>query len=115
MRKFIVKIEKVVSGKLMGQLIAYARSSDNIELAFDVIKDLIKVTPGDVIEITLSESKPENLDEFEFCGHGYLVAPESKFNETIFSIWGIIFKFKPPINLELDKKYYLCIKHLPSS
>jgi DNA-directed RNA polymerase subunit G len=111
LRRLLVAIEKVEPGKVGGQRIAYGVSSDNINMVFDVIGELINVSPGDKLEVIVSEVKPENIDEYEFCGHGYLVAPESKFNETILSLWGIVFKFKPPIGLEMDRKYYLCLKH----
>ncbi|MDT7865508.1 MAG: DNA-directed RNA polymerase subunit G [Desulfurococcales archaeon] len=112
MKRLLVKVERVEPGKIGRQRIAYAVSDDNRSMVFDVIGDLIKVTPRDVLEVIVSEVKPDNIDEYEFCGHGYLVTPESKFDETILSLWGIIFKFKPPIGLELDRKYYLCLKHL---
>lgn len=111
MRKYTVRVEKVEPGRIGGQRIAYASSNNGLTMVFDVIGDLIRVSPGDVLEVMISEVKPENLDDYEFCGHGYLVTPESKFNETIFSIWGIIFKFKPPLGLELERKYYLCLRH----
>jgi DNA-directed RNA polymerase subunit G len=112
LKRLLVKVERVEPGKIGGQRIAYAVSDDNRSMVFDVIGDLIRVSPRDVLEVIVSEVKPENIDEYEFCGHGYLVTPESKFDETILSLWGIIFKFKPPIGLELDRKYYLCLKHL---
>lgn len=111
MRRLLIKVERVEPGKIRGQRIAYATSDDNRSVVFDVIGDLVKVTPNDVLEVIVSEAKPENIDEYEFCGHGYLVTQESKFDETILSLWGIIFKFKPPIGLELDRKYYLCMRH----
>jgi len=111
LRRLLVKVTRVEPGRLAGQRIAYASSDDGFTMVFDVISELMSVSAGDTLEFIVAESKPENLDDYEFCGHGYLVAPESKFDETIFSVWGIIFKFKPPIGLELDRKYYICMKH----
>ncbi len=111
MKRLFIKVENIEPGKVGGQRIAYGMSDDKMSMVFDVIGDLINVAPGDRLEVVVSEVKP-NIDEYEFCGHGYLVTPESKFNETILSLWGIIFKFKPPLGLEMDKKYYLCLRHV---
>ncbi len=109
--EFKAKVEKVRSGSLEGLKIASCRLKNGGVLEFDVVGDLLSASEGDELKVVLSEEKPGDLDAYEFCGHGYIVAPESKFNATIFSIWGIIFKFSPPVGLELDKKYYLCVKH----
>ncbi|MDM7275963.1 MAG: DNA-directed RNA polymerase subunit G [Thermoprotei archaeon] len=109
--EFKAKVEKVRSGNVEGQRIASCRLKGGGVLEFDVIGNLIHVSEGDELKVVISEEKPSNLDAYEFCGHGYIVAPESKFNATIFSMWGIIFRFSPPVGLELDKKYYLCMKH----
>ncbi|MEM1685140.1 MAG: DNA-directed RNA polymerase subunit G [Acidilobaceae archaeon] len=113
MSTIIIKavVENLKPGNIEGQKIAYCRIGEEGELVFDVLRDLISINPSDEIEVVISENKPENIDQYEFCGHGYLVTPESKFNKTILSLWGIIFKFKPPLKLQLDKKYYLCLKH----
>ena len=114
MKRLHVLIKEVKPGVLKGQRIAVGtyKVSDGGEgvIEFDVIGDLIKVSPGDEITVEVSEKLPDNLDPYAFCGHGYLVSPEAEKGSTIFSIWGIIFKFKPPIGLEMNKKYYLCIK-----
>jgi DNA-directed RNA polymerase subunit G len=104
-------IEKVEEGALKGQLLATMKAGD-VQVTFDVIRDIMGFREGDKIRIVISDERPENLDRFEFCGHGYLVDEEDKSRVTLFSIWGIIFKFAPPIGLKPEKKYYLCIEKL---
>jgi len=102
-------VENVEPGKLKGQKIATARSSSE-KVVFDVIEGLLNLNKGDVIELKITETRPENLDPYDFCGHGYLV--ETMEGKEIFSIWGIIFIFEPPQGLKDNTKYYLCIRKL---
>ncbi|MCE4611509.1 MAG: DNA-directed RNA polymerase subunit G [Desulfurococcales archaeon] len=100
-------VEKVEPGKLRGQRIARARAGDRT-ITFDVIENLFSVEEGDTLEILVSDSRPENLDPYDFCAHGYLAA--SRDNAELLSLWGILFLFEPPIGLQDNVKYYLCIK-----
>ncbi len=102
-------VEKVEPGKLKGQQIATAKSSSE-KVVFDVIEGLLTLKTGDAIEITVTESKPDNLDPYDFCGHGYLV--KSTDEKEIFSMWGIVFVFEPPLGLKDNVKYYVCIKKI---
>lgn len=104
-------IEEVRQGNIEGQRIAVGKGEDGSSITFDVIRDLLKVEKGEKIEFIISD-KLGNIDDYEFCGHGYLLSPEEKHNATILSLWGIIFEFSPPLGLELEKKYYLCARHV---
>ncbi|BAA81025.2 hypothetical protein APE_2015.1 [Aeropyrum pernix K1] len=106
-KKLDLKIESMEPGKLQGQLIATAKSK-KATVMFDVIKDLVPLSEGDRIVIEVLEEKPKSLDKYVFCGHGYKV-PSEKSGVDILSVWGILFVFEPQIELELDKKYYVCI------
>ncbi len=106
--EFKVKIEEVREGRLKGQLIAEAVYEDG-RIVFDIVSDLMTLKPGDQLTIEVRESQPESLEDYSFCGHGFLVDPESKTGKTILSIWGLIFMFDPPIGLAENKKYYVCI------
>jgi len=105
--QFEAVVERLEPGKLKGQKIAIARSR-NAEIVFDVIEGLIDLRSGDNIVIEITPIKPENLDPYIFCGHGYLAA--KKDDAELLSLWGILFLFKPPIGLQDNVKYYLCIK-----
>lgn len=96
-------------GNIRGQYIATVNLKDRV-LVHDVIEGTLKLKKGEKIEIYVGEKLPGNIDEYEFCGHGYLVDSEEKLGKTILSLWGIIFKFEPSIGLREEKKYYLCIK-----
>ena len=100
-------IESVEPGKLRGQKIAKARADGGI-ITFDVIEELFSVREGDVLEILVTDSRPKSLDPYDFCAHGYLAA--SRDDAELLSLWGILFLFKPPIGLQDNVKYYLCIK-----
>jgi len=104
-------IDSVQEGALKGQLLATLKAGD-VRVVFDLIRDVMDFKEGDRIRITITGEKPKDLDRFEFCGHGYLVNEDKSGNVTLFSIWGIIFKFTPAIGLEPEKKYYLCIEKL---
>ncbi|MCX8195736.1 MAG: DNA-directed RNA polymerase subunit G [Acidilobaceae archaeon] len=106
----LATVEDVKPGNIQGQSIARA-DAEGRKVIFDVIKKTLEVKKGDLLEIHVMTKRPKNLEEFEFCGHGYLIAPEDAYKETILSLWGIIFKFSPPLGLEMEKKYYVCIKH----
>ncbi|BAN90733.1 DNA-directed RNA polymerase subunit G [Aeropyrum camini] len=105
--KLDLKIEEIEPGRLQGQLIATAKSR-KATVKFDVIEDLIPLSKGDRIVIEVREEKPSSLDKYVFCGHGYKV-PSEKDGVDILSVWGIIFVFEPPIDLQAEKKYYICI------
>ena len=105
--EYRVKVESVDPGRLADQNIVVARGG-SVSVEFDSIAGLFTVEEGENLSIVVSSEKPADLDEYDFCGHGYLVTPES--DSTILSLWGIIFKFKPPIGLALNTKYYLCMK-----
>ncbi len=103
------KVEAVEPGRLKGQNIVTVKAGD-YTVKFDAIEGLMSFVKGERLSITFSETKPENLDDYHFCGHGYLVSPESEVGKTIFSIWGIIFVVEPPLGLKDGVKYYLCIR-----
>ena len=102
-------VEKVEPGKLRGQKIAYARAGNRM-ITFDVIEGLLALSEGDKIKILVSDERPESLDPFDFCGHGYLAAFRD--DSELLSLWGILFLFKPPLGLKDNVKYYLCIKRM---
>ncbi|MCE4604543.1 MAG: DNA-directed RNA polymerase subunit G [Aeropyrum sp.] len=106
--KLKVKIEEIEPGRLQGQRIASGKARKGPKVKFDVIDGLLDVGEGDTLQIEVISSKPESLDDYEFCGHGYKV-PASGENVEILSIWGILFAFEPPIGLEEGVKYYVCI------
>jgi DNA-directed RNA polymerase subunit G len=99
-------VEKVEPGKLRSQKIATARSGDRT-VVFDVIEGLLDVMEGEKLRIVVSTRAPANLDDYVFCGHGYLAARRD--DRELLSLWGILFLFTPPIGLEDNVKYYLCI------
>jgi len=106
---------KVVSkeaGKLRGQYIAEAQLEGGTRVKFDVIEDIMKVNEGDEIIFLIQDSKPSNeeLEESDFCGHGYLVEDEERAGKTIFSVWGMLFIFNNKLGLKINEKYYICIK-----
>ncbi len=107
-KRMTLTVKDVSPGGIKGQLIVTATGRKQ-QVMFDVVADLIQFKPGDKIKIELyPDEPPSNLDKYEFCGHGYLVSkPGDPY--TIFSIWGILFKFEPPIEIEPNRKYYLCI------
>ncbi|MEN2999654.1 MAG: DNA-directed RNA polymerase subunit G [Acidilobaceae archaeon] len=105
-----VTVEELRPGNIQGQSIAKG-VAEGRTVVFDVIKGTMEVKKGDRLELHILDKRPKDLEEYEFCGHGYLVAEEEKFNETIISLWGIIFKFHPPLGLKAEKKYYVCVKH----
>ncbi len=103
------KVEAVEPGKLKGQSLVTVKAGE-YTIKFDAIEGLMSFVEGESVSIAFSESKPENLDDYYFCGHGYLVSPDSEAGKTIFSIWGIIFIVEPPLGLKDGVKYYLCIR-----
>jgi len=104
-----VTIERVEDSKLKDARIVKA-SSNEYTLYFDLIADLMDIKEGERVEVYIGKSKPKDIDSYEFCGHGYLIKPENEVDETLLSLWGIIFQFRPPIGLEYGEKYYLCMK-----
>lgn len=109
-RSVEASVESVSKGRLRGQMIARARVRGGGEMEFDLIEGVLSLGEGDSIRVEFLDSEPEDPEAYEFCGHGYLVAPEGEAGLTIFSIWGIIFKVKPPMGLEPERKYYLCLR-----
>lgn len=107
-KRMTVTVESVEPGKLRGQKIVKA-GSRRVKVEFDLIEDLLSVSSGDKIVIELRGGKPNKMDKYIFCGQGYMASkPEDPY--TVFSIWGLIFRFEPNIGLEPEKKYYLCIR-----
>jgi DNA-directed RNA polymerase subunit G len=103
-----LEVKDVQPSKLVG--VKTARAEGNgVSAQFDLIEGLYALNAGDRIEVLVDENKPEDLESYEFCGHGYLVTDESK-GFTLLSLWGILFKFEPPLGLKLDQKYYICIR-----
>ncbi|MCE4602733.1 MAG: DNA-directed RNA polymerase subunit G [Desulfurococcales archaeon] len=106
-KRLTARIRSIEPGAIKGQRIVEA-SYEGGSLKFDLIGDLLEVGEGDVIEIVITDSKPEDLDPYQFCGRGYLVP--SGGGKEIFSVWGILFRFEPGLGLEVDREYFLCIK-----
>jgi len=108
-------VEDVVPGKLRGQEIAKLRLSDNDYVTFDVISNIYKVNINEEIAIEIHDEKPDNIEEYDFCGHGFLVDDENRIGKTIISIWGIVFVFSKKIGLNINKKYYICLKKIKTA
>ncbi|AFZ70138.1 hypothetical protein Calag_0362 [Caldisphaera lagunensis DSM 15908] len=105
------EVKEIIQSKLQGAKIVNA-SNGNTQIYFDLVQDMIKISEKDKIQIVIDENKPENLDIYDFCGHGYLVKPEEESRITILSLWGIIFQFEPPLGLKENTKYYLCLRKI---
>lgn len=101
-------VEDVVEGRLRGQKIAKAKLGD-ISVEFDVISGILTIDIGDKIEIYVSDARPDNMDSYDFCGHGFLVEEEERVGKTVLSLWGILFVFSKPLGLKPNRKYYLCL------
>jgi len=108
--KLVGEVVEIKEGNIKGQKIVEVNLGEGRRLVYDLIGDLMDVSTGDNLLVEILESKPENLDSYDFCGHGYLVTSEDEVNASLISLWGIIFKFTPPLGLELDKKYYVCLR-----
>jgi len=107
-KKMTITVESVAPGGLRGQKVVEA-AARGYRVKFDLIENLFEVSEGEKLLLEIRESPPSNLDNYVFCGHGYVASkPGDPF--TIFSVWGILFRFEPAIDLELDKKYYLCLQ-----
>jgi len=104
---FEAVIDNIEEGAIKGQLIAEA-SYKGGSVRFDMLRDLINANVGDSIKIVISDSMPGNLEEYMFCGRGYKIP--STGDKTIFSVWGIIFRFDGELGLEEGREYILCIK-----
>ncbi|MDP8002773.1 MAG: DNA-directed RNA polymerase subunit G [Caldisphaera sp.] len=104
-----VEIKKISPSKLQGAKVVEA-NNDKIHITFDLIENLFNVNEGDKIELYIDNKKPENIESYDFCAHGYLVKPEDQAKITILSLWGILFQFDPPIGLNYNEKYYLCLR-----
>ena len=117
MKEIRINIKKIEEGKIKGQSIAYAEG-EGYKIIFDIIKDIYSVEEGGDYVLEIREEAPgeEELAKYVFCGHGYLVTDilselKEKYNYSIISIWGLIFKFEPKINeLKPNTKYYVCIR-----
>lgn len=107
-----VRVSSVKPGFIRGQSIATGEYQGGV-VVFDAIESLYVVREGDTLELRISEEKPGDLEDLDFCGQGYLAADE-RIGETVLSLWGIIFRFKPPLGLQPERKYYLCFKKLKS-
>ncbi|MGC9071425.1 MAG: DNA-directed RNA polymerase subunit G [Acidilobus sp.] len=103
-----LEVKAVEPSKLEGVRIARAEGNGE-KVIFDMIEDLYVLSEGQRFKLVVSEEKPADLDSYEFCGHGYLVTGEDK-GYTLISLWGVLFKFEPPLGLKTNQKYYLCIK-----
>jgi len=104
-------VKDVAEGRLRGQLIAEAHLNNEIVLKFDVIKGVMDVDKEDRIRVLITDEDlgSEDIDNADFCGHGYLVESEDIVGKTILSLWGIIFMFNKKLGLIPNRKYYLCI------
>ena len=105
-----VRVESIEEGTLKGQRIVHAASGEGHSVSFDLIGDLLEVKEGDSIEFNVTTEKPGGMEGFDLCLQGYLLGEEERHNATLFSAWGIIFRFSPPIGLKPDTKYYLCLR-----
>jgi len=114
-KRMTVTITSVEPGNIKGQMIAEGKAR-GYKVKFDVITSLYSVKEGEKYVIELRSSPPRSLDSYVFCGHGYVVQDilqelREPLNVTIFSVWGIVFRFEPRIEeLEPEKKYYICIR-----
>ncbi len=106
------RLSKVEEGKLRGQRIATLEGDDGATVKFDVIEGLVDFVEGEKLALEILDDKPESLEEYAFCGHGYIAKPEEEAGKTIFSVWGILFIFDKKLGLQDGKKYYLCIRRL---
>ncbi len=107
-RKLTVKIEAIEDGRLRGQKIVKAKARGK-NVMFDYIEGLFPIQKNDKIIIEFYTYRPKDLSKFLYCGHGYL-ASEPGDRIAIFSVWGLLFRFEPGIELEPDKKYYICLR-----
>ncbi|MGC9210034.1 MAG: DNA-directed RNA polymerase subunit G [Acidilobus sp.] len=105
---FDLEVKSIEQSKLEGVKVATAEGGGE-RVTFDVIEDLYVLDQGQKVRLVVSEEKPSDIDSYDFCGHGYLVTDEGK-GYTLLSLWGILFKFEPPIGLKMNQKYYLCLK-----
>lgn len=103
-----LEVRRVEPSKLEGVKIATAEG-DGRKVTFDMIEGLYVLNEGERFTMVISEEKPSDLDSYEFCGHGYLVVGEDK-GFTLLSLWGVLFKFEPPLGLRTNQKYYLCMR-----
>jgi DNA-directed RNA polymerase subunit G len=114
-KKMTITVTGLKPGNIRGQMIAEAKAK-GYKVTFDVMTDLYNVEEGKKYVIEFRTAPPRNLSKYVFCGHGYVVTDvvaelKKELDYTIFSVWGIIFKFEPKIkDLEPEKKYYLCIR-----
>lgn len=103
------RVVSVRPGRLRGQRIVDV-VLDGVNVSFDAVEGLVDFTEGEVVTLSLTTAIPEDLDDYDFCGHGYLVVPEDEAGKTIFSVWGILFVFSKPLGLRDNTKYYICIR-----
>jgi len=107
-KRVTLTVKEVAEGKIKGQRIVRATGRKQ-KLEFDLVEGLFDIDQGSKIRVEFYDERPSNMEgKYIFCGHGYVASkPGDPF--TIFSVWGILFKFEPPIDLEYNKKYYICI------
>ncbi len=103
-----LEVQKVEPSKLEGVRVATAEG-DGRKVTFDMVEGLYVLNEGERFTMVISEEKPSDLGSYEFCGHGFLVVGEDK-GFTLLSLWGVLFKFEPPLGLKASQKYYLCIR-----
>ena len=113
-KKMTLTVAQVSPGEIRGQKIVEATGRKQ-SVKFDLIEGLLEeeFREGEKIVLEIYEDNPPSkLDSYEFCGHGYVASdPDDDF--TILSIWGILFRFEPKLNLKINKKYYVCISRKP--
>ncbi len=113
-KKMTVTVTSVKQGEIKGQWVAEGKAK-GYRVKFDILEELFSVKEGDKLVFEIRDSKPQNLENYVFCGHGYIVRDLKREhkeapNYTVFSVWGVIFRFEPRLEeLEPGKKYYLCI------
>ncbi len=106
-KKMTLTVKSVEPGEIRGQKIVHA-SSKKYNVKFDLIEGLFQVVEGEKIVLEILSEKPDDPSKYVFCGHGYLASkPGDPY--TVFSVWGILFRFEPPVDLEPGRKYYVCI------
>ena len=114
-KKMTITVTSVKPGNIKGQLIAEAKAR-GYSVKFDVMTSIYNVEEGRKYVLEIRTSPPKDLEQYIFCGHGYVVQDilqelENPLNITVLSVWGIIFRFEPKIReLEPEQKYYVCLK-----
>ena len=114
-KRMTITVTSLRPGTIRGQMVAEAKAK-GYKVVFDVLEDLYKVEEGSKYVIEIRSAPPRQTSKYILCGHGYVVSDikqelENPLDVTIFSMWGIIFRFEPKIKeLKPETKYYLCIR-----